>query len=494
MASTFAPGLPLLPLLLWEPPPGLELILAQEGVPFVRVRDAHPLAFGTGRFVLYDGRRIGSAMVRARLGPTHVAINIDALRRAEPIDPFAALIDTKAARATWRIGALALTERVARRDKAAIRRRLLARLREAVNGAGGLWARLAPYPFPYRSAFNFRADLDEHFPDDYARFARARKPLDGCSTHFLNTHAYGQDRRVLDDLAGLDVQSHAHFHVIYRNEDANRRNLDRAHALLVKGGFDPVGFAAPEGRWNPGLDRVIEDLGYVYSSDFQLGYDDFPFFPWRDGRFSTVLQVPIHPICEGLFLEAGANGRAVAEHLVSVVRAKVASGEPAFVYGHPERRLAHCPEVLAALADEVAGNPLLWRVPLTRFVHWWRWRANRRWGMVARGQGQYEVQFDDWDARHRLALEVVRGGHVASLPLTAPRTTLRLEGLAYERRTRVDLPAPALTSRPHSLKSFMRAALDWETVTPIEDLPDGTLTDRFRKRLRRWKQEGGKRS
>ena len=26
---------------------------------------------------------------------------------------------------------------------------------------------------------------------------------------------------------------------------------------------------------------------------------------WRGGRFSQVLQVPVHPICEGLFLEAG---------------------------------------------------------------------------------------------------------------------------------------------------------------------------------------------
>lgn len=45
-----------LPLLLWETPPGLELILAQEGVPFERVRDARPLAFRGGRFVLFDSR------------------------------------------------------------------------------------------------------------------------------------------------------------------------------------------------------------------------------------------------------------------------------------------------------------------------------------------------------------------------------------------------------------------------------------------------------
>ena len=51
-------NLPLLPLLLWETPPGLELILGQEGVAFTKVCDPHPLAFRGGRFVVYDARRV----------------------------------------------------------------------------------------------------------------------------------------------------------------------------------------------------------------------------------------------------------------------------------------------------------------------------------------------------------------------------------------------------------------------------------------------------
>ena len=49
MASVFAHALPPLPLLLFECPPALEQVLAQEGVPFHKVRDPHPLAFGVGR-------------------------------------------------------------------------------------------------------------------------------------------------------------------------------------------------------------------------------------------------------------------------------------------------------------------------------------------------------------------------------------------------------------------------------------------------------------
>ncbi len=371
-------SLPALPLVLWEPPPGLELILRQEGIATVRIRDPHTLAFRVGRFVLYDGRNVSAATVRATLTADHVPLDVDLLRREEGSDPFLALIDSKAAPATWRVGRWALTERVARVPKAKLRRRLLERLRQAVTNAGGLWARLAPFPFPYRSAFNFRADLDERVAADYARFACARRPLVDCCTHFVSTHAYGGEPTVLGDLRGCDTQSHGHYHVVYRDRESNRRNLERAHELLVAAGIDPVGFAAPHGRWNAGLDSVLADLGYRYSSDFQLGYDDFPFFPWREDRFSSVLQIPIHPICEGLFLEAGArSGRVIADHLAAVVRAHVDSGEPAFVYGHPERRLGRFPEVLAALDGATSDAPLLWRVTLTEFAEWWHWRDSR---------------------------------------------------------------------------------------------------------------------
>jgi hypothetical protein len=380
---------------------------------------------------------------------------------------------------------------VARVPKAELRLRLLRRLRRAITAAGGVWARLAPFPFPYRSAFNFRADLDEPVVEDYARFARARRPLADCCTHFVSTHAYGREPAVLRDLLRFDTQSHGHYHLVYRDLESNRRNLERAHELLVEAGCRPVGFAAPHGRWNAGLDSVLEDLGYLYSSDFQLGYDDLPFFPRREGRFSRVLQVPIHPICEGLFLDAGArDGRAIADHLVAVVRAKVSAGEPAFVYGHPERRLGRFPEILAALDDATAGDSLLWRVTLTEFAAWWRWRDGRQWSLLPRPDGRFEVQFEEWRPEYPLGLEIVRGEHVSTVPIHGPRTSLRLEGLAYVRHDARTHPAsPTRAPRAHSLRSAVRKALDWETVTPLEELPVNSISARVKKGLRWWREE-----
>ncbi|MBX6315407.1 MAG: hypothetical protein IRY99_21225 [Isosphaeraceae bacterium] len=485
--------MPPLPLLLWETPPGLEQVLAQEGIAHRILPDLNPLALAIGRFVLFDGRRIAPSRLRAVIGGENIPIDIDQLRQGERIDPFVALIDTEAGPMTWRVEGLDLTERVARYPKGAIRHRLLTRLRALVAEAGGIWARIAPYPFPYRSAFNLRLDLDEPDPDDYMRLARVRRPLEEATTHFVSTHAYGRDRRVLEDLRRLDTQSHAHYHVVYRDAESNRKNLERAHALLVEAGITPVGFAAPEGRWNAGLDQVLEDLGYLYSSDFQVAYDDWPAFPWRGGRFSKVLQVPVHPVCEGLFFEAGArDGRVVADYLGAVVRARLASGDPAFVYGHPERRLGRHPEIVAALADAIAGEPLLWRVTLTEFARWWRWRLSRRWAVVPRAEGRFEVQFDEWEGTYPLALEIFRGEHIASIPLRGPRSTFRLGDLAYERRRfRIDLPEPRPARRSRGLKAIVRTVLDWETVTPVEELPEQSLADRLKKGLRRWRAGAG---
>ena len=249
-------------------------------------------------------------------------------------------IDLQAARGIWKFRGWNLCERVSRYPKAWIRRRLLDVLRQQVLAAGGVWIRLAPFPHPFRSAFNFRVDLDEPVPEDYHRFALTRNLLADCCTHFVSTHAYADQPEVLSDLMRYDTQSHGHFHYVYRDPESNYRNLERAHRLLREAGFAPSGFAAPHGRWNPGLDDALESLGYEYSSDFQLGYDDFPFFPWKGDRFSRVLQLPVHPVCEGLFLDAGVEDSRVVEHYLSrVVAAKVQGGEPALVYGHPERRL-----------------------------------------------------------------------------------------------------------------------------------------------------------
>jgi hypothetical protein len=479
-----------LPLLLWRTPPGLELILAQEGVAFESVKDGHPLSFRACRFVLFDSQSGRASELSGLLTADHVTIDINDLRRGESVDPFAALVNQRAARGSWTIGSVTVSEKVARFPKARLRRRLIARLREAVAAAGGVWIRIAPFPYPYRAGFSFRADLDESVPEDYHRFAAARTPLAGCCTHFVSTYAYTHHADVLSDLKHHDTQSHGHFHHVYRDAEANRRNVERSDRILRSSGFEPVGFAAPHGRWRASLDDQLEDLGYLYSSDFQIGYDDYPFYPWKGNRFSRVLQIPVHPVCEGLFLEAGLRDpSAIGAYFRQVVESRLDAGELAVVYGHPERRLGRMPAILTILGRVIANQPLAWRATFSELARWWRWRAERRWLVIPRGEGRLEIQFDEWDPRYPFALEIHRGRFYCSLPVTGPRMSLGLSGLAYQRRAQseLELAAPVIQRGGMSLKKAVQAALDWETVTPLEEIAQTSLANHVKRGLRRWK-------
>jgi len=482
--------LPLLPLLLWKAPPGLAMILEQEGIAFRVLRDPSPLALRAGRFVLHDGRRASKTELKSLLRPEHDGVDVRSLAEGESDDPFEVLLDTTGRESTWELRGFELTEHIARRDRASIRRRLLGRLRSIVAGAGGVWARLAAYPFPYRSAFNLRVDLDEPLPDDYHAFARARRPIDGATTHFVSTHAYGDDPGVLGDLLPLDTHSHGHYHVVYREAEANRVNLRRAADLLVAAGIEGRGFASPHGRWNLGLNGELEERGCSFSSEFQVGYDDFPFFPWTGTRPSTVLQVPVHPICEGLFFDAGATDAGpVGRHLVAAVRAKVDAGEPAFVYGHPERRLGRFPGIVTALAATVVDEPGVWKVGLGAFADWWRWRLGRSWSLIPVGEGSCEVRVDDWDERYPLGLEIVRDGRTSLVPIRGPVTTLAPGELVYERPSPPYTLPPARPGRVRlGVRGRVRRALDWETVTPVEDLPAVSIRSRLKRGLRLWRE------
>jgi peptidoglycan/xylan/chitin deacetylase (PgdA/CDA1 family) len=468
-------------------------MLQQEGIPFTRVDLPAPFAFRAGRFVIHDTRSCPGRELRPLLSQDHRSIDINPLRALTRTDPFRDWLETRSARLRWRIDGLVVRERACRVDKAAIRTRILGWLRSRVLSQGGLWAHLASFPYPFRAAFNLRVDLDEAIPDDYHRFACLRLPLDNCTTHFVSTAAYAGNPSVMTDLRGRDTQSHAHHHHVSRDESRNRANLERAHQALRRWGIEPCGFAAPGGRWNHGLDNLLEELGYLYSSDFQVAYDDLPSFPWKHDRFSRVLQVPIHPVCEGIFLEAGdRDGRRAARHLAQVVATKIVHGEPAFVYGHPERRLAHCPEIFEAILQALAAAPLVWRTTLTEFARWWTWRIDQRFSLVPLSRSSCSVRFESRADRYPLALVIDHGSHTASVPVSGPRTIIHLDRLLLERRRlRHDLPAPQRDWHLPGPRHWLRSALDWETVTPLDELPVTTLRARCKKALRAWKEQGG---
>ncbi|MDY0169263.1 MAG: hypothetical protein RBS80_22155 [Thermoguttaceae bacterium] len=479
---------PLLPLELDRVPRGLVMALQQEGVP-VCPRGERP----EGRFVLFDGRR------RLDRPPAawQVPIDVDPIRFGCETDPFEAMLDQRAMKCRWEVTGLALTEQIARVDRRQVRRRIVARLRERIEQAGGVWMTLAPYPFPYRSAVNFRIDYDKHDPDDFHNTLEAIRDHTGATSHNVCGEAYESQPEALRQFQGLDVGSHGYFHRVYHTEEENYNNVARGIDVLRRSGLSPSGFAAPGGRYTRALAAAIQRLGVGHSSEIRLAYDDWPF--WPEG--GSVLQIPVHPVSLGLFLAAvrgqGVRRAAAAQQAVraatdyfrQVARAKYHAGEPVFFHGHPTGRLGHYPQVLRAVFDTADSFAAVWPATLTEFAAWWEARAKIRLRVESQRE-QFAVSVEGSTRRWPVAIEYWRGPRVARIPLAGPETRFAPEALAYENRSRRPTVQPVRIDGPHGLGYHLRRLFDGERAMPDDETRPPTWRRWAARTLRRFSGEG----
>lgn len=287
------------------------------------------------------------------------------------------------------------------------------------------------------------------------------------------------------------MRPHGYWHHTYFDPQDNHKNVRRGIDSLLAMGLEPSGYVAPHGRFNRGLCEAIAALGITHSSEFGLAYDDLPFFP----QGSNVLQIPVHPICLGIFLEslqqrkrAELNEANVVEmattHLLRVLQARYEAGEPIFLYGHPDARLGRYPQLLREVLNSAAHCAALWMIDRTTFQRWWRQRLGVRMRLVQDDQA-FVLESAQRPAEFRLAAEYWRGDHVALMPLDQPLVRFSPEALAYQKRSTQPLPRPVRIDQPQGLRSAMRRYLDWEKVTPVDEIRSSTLRGWLKKTLRR---------
>jgi len=159
---------------------------------------------------------------------------------------------------------------------------------------------------PQNSTFAFRVDTDFGPRRDLEAVARLADRVGMKFSWYVNIGAHRAHLDLFADLArqGHDIQLHCMRHTVYPDYKRNLENFRQGKDAMVEAGIVPVGVVAPFGEWNPNLNRALEELGFEYSSEFCLAYDDLPFRPVVDGRLSKVLQVPVHPICLGRLVAA----------------------------------------------------------------------------------------------------------------------------------------------------------------------------------------------
>jgi len=316
-----------------------------------------------------------------------------------------------------------------------------------------------------------------------------------ATSHFVSGSAYQGAGEALARLRGLDVGSHGFWHHTYRNEDENLHNIRRGIEVLGAAGLEPRGFAAPHGRFHRGLLVALETLNVPYSSEFGLAYDELPFFV----DDSEVLQIPVHPISLGLFLDAlrrQCRDRAVripelaeaavdgaVQYFEELAGARYRSGEPVFLYGHPTGRLGRYPRLLGHVFQTVSQFGGIWRTTMTEFAAWWRLRSQVRVTVRQSGAG-FVVTTHRKPAGYRVGIEYWRGGHAALLPLDRPQVRFSPGALGFEKRAATPDFHPVRIDRPEGFRGRIRRLLDWERVTPVEEIGTGTWRNWAKRTLR----------
>ena len=482
---------PLLPLLLDAVPDAVATMLTQEGVPTARFQPGR----SNGTFVLFDSRgsHVRGRRERPSLTSQQHAIDLDVVRRELSrhgfrSDPFAAFTTSGTCRAAWRVGEWEAIEEIAAVDRRELRERVLGVIRREVAKLGGVWLRMAPYPLPYRTVANFRFDHDEFVAGDFQRTLDAIAGHEAMTTHFVCGATHEAHPEALRQLVGLDVGSHGYRHHTYRTAAENRANIARGIESLRGCGLEPHGFAAPHGRYNAGLAAALQALEITHSSEFGLAYDELPFFP----AGSETLQLPIHPFCLGITLEAAATDEATRARVVNAATerfllAAAALNDarlPIFLYGHPDGRVGRYPELLRRVLGAIESLPDVWRTTMSEFQHWWRLRGRVELEVHADGDG-WLVAAERLPARYACAAEVHCGDGVATIPLGRARIRVERSALTFVARKPVILPATRRLPAVVDVRAMIRRALDWERVTPVDEIDTRRLTGLMKKTIRR---------
>ncbi len=312
-------------------------------------------------------------------------------------------------------------ETVARVSRGEVRRLIANCLRFLLARKGLPYVHLAATPGPTLSTFAFRVDADFVPRRDIEAVVRFADRVGMKFSWYVNVAVHAAYLDLFADLArqGHDIQLHCQRHIVYPDYQRNLDNFRLGKETMADAGISPVGAAGPYGEWNLNLNRAFEELGFEYSSEFCLAHDDLPFRPVVGGRLSTVLQVPVHPICLGRLAAARATPKQMTAYFRSVIDLQVARREPCFLYDHPER-IDQFSDLLADVlgyAKERCGSV----TTITQFVRWWQRRERLKWSSRITDTG---LEIEAEPGAESISIVAEKDGSFALLPAASHRHQL----------------------------------------------------------------------
>ena len=234
---------------------------------------------------------------------------------------------------------------------------------------------LSPFPDEKQSIFNFRIDTD---------FA-SEKEIDSlyqlCLKHDISANWFVETKSTRDNIGQFarmqyqEIGLHCYHHKVSSSYFFNKSNIKEGCQILNNANIPFYGFAAPYGEWNIPLAKAVEGAGFIYSSEFTLDYDNLPFYPYLNSHFSSVLQIPIHPISTGRLRNARHMEDDMKKYFEDVIQNRIEHNLPFFFYDHPSSGNI---QVLNWLLQHLNKKNIS-TISLQDYANWWKKRMEIIW-------------------------------------------------------------------------------------------------------------------
>ncbi|MEM0253525.1 MAG: DUF2334 domain-containing protein [Candidatus Bathyarchaeia archaeon] len=179
----------------------------------------------------------------------------------------------------------------------------------------------------------------------------------------------------LNRLNDNEIALHGYDHASWA-KSIRKKAPSEVRALFMKGyseymrvfGRKPLGFASPEFKWTTETLNLLDELNFLYGSDFRA---EAPFKPLIGGKTYKTLQIPVTlPNLEELSWAGLSDAKAV-KAIIKSINAKITSGGLAVLLIHPSYEVLWKKRQLEAILDYVHENrDKLWIATMSEIAQW----------------------------------------------------------------------------------------------------------------------------
>ncbi len=234
------------------------------------------------------------------------------------------------------------------------------------------------FPRNSPSIFTFRIDSDRGSQDEIEDLYKLLERFEIPASWFLDVKSHETWIKYFQKFNHQEIGIHCYEHASYKSFEENFNNFLKASEILRKNNLDFKGFAAPLGRWNRAINEAAEKIGFNYSSEFGFDYDNFPSYPWVSGRFSKILQLPVHPICAGSMRRVQFSGEQMIKYFIAHIDKQIALREPVCLYHHPTH---HYNDVFKSVFGYINLQNII-KFSYTQYTGWWKKRLSVKFKFV----------------------------------------------------------------------------------------------------------------